>query len=64
MSMAKHFYSLYKGKASAAGVSAGDAIVSVNGQDLPIDFTEDDLFELLVETPRPVGIGFRHQAAN
>jgi hypothetical protein len=41
-----------------SGVEAGDLIVEVNEKKLEKEFTEDDLFTLLTELPRPISIGF------
>jgi hypothetical protein len=48
-----------EGAALHAGVIAGDLIVEVNEEPLDADFTEDNLFDLLMELPRPISIGFR-----
>ena len=47
-----------EGAALQAGVQAGDSVMEVNGDLLPEECTEDDLFDLLTEKPRPVSIGF------
>jgi len=47
------------GAAASAGVAEGDCIVEVNSFVLPDHFTEDGLYELLVEQPRPLTIGFQ-----
>jgi hypothetical protein len=47
-----------EGAASSAGVAVNDRIIDINGTKLPLGFTEDQLFELLIEEPRPISIGF------
>ena len=46
------------GAATLAGVSPGDLIAEVNGELLSAQVNEDDLFDMLVELPRPIEIGF------
>ena len=46
------------GAAKERGVVSGHVITEVNRRLLPPDFTEDDLFDTLMEQPRPVEIGF------
>lgn len=47
-----------EGVAKAKGVRVGDAIVEINEQRLPADMLDDELYDMLVELPRPVSIGF------
>ena len=46
------------GAATLAGVAPGDLIAEVNGELLSAHVNEDDLFDMLVELPRPIEIGF------
>ena len=48
-----------EGAAKAKGVLEGDLISEVNGTALPLDFTEEDLFDMLTQAERPVAIGFQ-----
>jgi hypothetical protein len=47
-----------EGAAAAAGVVMNDRIVEVNGKQLHPEFTVDDLFDMLMEEPRPISIGY------
>jgi len=47
------------GAAQERGISPGDAIVVVNGRELPSDMDNDELADLLNELPRPLLLGFR-----
>ena len=46
------------GVAAQQGIQTGDLIAEVNGRELPTDMYDDELYEMLVELPRPVAIGF------
>jgi len=47
-----------EGVAAQKGVRVGDAIVEINRQRLPEDMLDDELYDMLVELPRPISIGF------
>jgi hypothetical protein len=47
-----------EGAALQAGVQAGDSVMEVNGDLLSEECSEDDLYDLLTEKPRPVTVGF------
>jgi len=48
-----------EGAAKIMGIHEGDVIAEVNGTLLPFDFTEEDLFDLLTQSQRPISVGFQ-----
>ena len=46
------------GAAAHLGVQVHDFIVEINGRVLPADMEDGELYEMLVELPRPVTVGF------